>query len=332
MEGGGDAGHQAPPHHLMDQIRTLSDLQGAAALQAADPSLQAAYIAKLHQQAASIKNLLKLLNAGENNPGDLTALPNIGSFENVSESSSNNNVNLNFANIAQSGPEVNPEESVYESLWETGSLLKPRVNEVEELGEEEGRTSQVEEAGEESFYENTGIGNEATTVGIEVPPPLPPRLPSTLLTADSSFASASLPSLPSHTPSLTPLKQQSQQNGNTNEQERQEDCSTPLTCRQQLNLGLTSTPKEQRQEGEKLQRLTELRKRREDLIAELQSEERERQWHYTQLELISQKLRSLPLTSSLSVSTRACTNTSVPDMLQIIWCTMGEMHNCTRER
>ena len=107
--------------------------------------LQAAYIAKLHQQAASIKNLLKLLNAGENNPGDLTTLPNIGSFENVSESSSNNNVNLNFANFAQSGPEVNPEESVYESLWETGSLLKPRVNEVEELGEEEGRTSQVEE-------------------------------------------------------------------------------------------------------------------------------------------------------------------------------------------
>ena len=42
---------------------------------------------------------------------------------------------------------------------------------------------------------------------------------------------------------------------------------------------------------------------REELIGELQSEERERQWHYTQLELISQKLRSLPLTSSLSVST-----------------------------
>ena len=106
------------------QIRTLSDLQGAAALQAADPSLQvklrnrllhiwwdlpflqAAYIAKLHQQAASIKNLLKLLNAGEtglNNPGDLTAVANVGSFENVWESSSNNNVNLNYANFAHSG-------------------------------------------------------------------------------------------------------------------------------------------------------------------------------------------------------------------------------------
>ena len=107
--------------------------------------MQAAYIAKLHQQAASIKNLLKLLNAGEaglNNPGDLTAIANVGSLENVSESSSNNNVNLNFA---KSGPEVNPEESVYESLWETGSLFKPLGNEVEELGEEEARASQAEE-------------------------------------------------------------------------------------------------------------------------------------------------------------------------------------------
>ena len=43
---------------------------------------------------------------------------------------------------------------------------------------------------------------------------------------------------------------------------------------------------------------------REQLITCLQTEERERQWHYTQLELISQKIRSLPLTSSLSVSTQ----------------------------
>ena len=94
--------------------------------------------------------MLKLLNAGEtglNNPGELSAVANgnAGSFESVSESSINNNVNLNFANFAPTGSVANAEESVYESLWETGSLLKPRVNEVEELGEEEGRTSQVEE-------------------------------------------------------------------------------------------------------------------------------------------------------------------------------------------
>ena len=74
----------------------------------------------------------------------MTAVANVGSFENVSESSSNNNVNLNYANFAHSGPDANSEESVYESLWETGSFFKPRVNEVEELREEEGRASQAE--------------------------------------------------------------------------------------------------------------------------------------------------------------------------------------------
>ena len=42
---------------------------------------------------------------------------------------------------------------------------------------------------------------------------------------------------------------------------------------------------------------------RSDLISSLQAEERERQWHYTQLELISQKIRNIPLTSAQSVST-----------------------------
>ena len=112
--------------------------------------MQAAYIAKLHQQAASIKNLLKLLNAGEtglNNPGDLAAVANgnTGSFESVSESSSsNNNVNLNSANFSHIGSVVPAEESVYESLWETGSSLKPRVNEVDDPREEEASASDTE--------------------------------------------------------------------------------------------------------------------------------------------------------------------------------------------
>ena len=42
---------------------------------------------------------------------------------------------------------------------------------------------------------------------------------------------------------------------------------------------------------------------RTDLISSLQAEERESQWHYTQLELISQKIRNIPLTSAQSVST-----------------------------
>ena len=42
---------------------------------------------------------------------------------------------------------------------------------------------------------------------------------------------------------------------------------------------------------------------RAEVISSLQGEERERQWHYTQLELISQKIRNIPLTSAQSVST-----------------------------
>jgi hypothetical protein len=41
---------------------------------------------------------------------------------------------------------------------------------------------------------------------------------------------------------------------------------------------------------------------RAELISSLQTDERERQWHYTQLELISQKIRAIPLTSAQSVS------------------------------
>ena len=103
-------------------------------------SFQAAYIAKLHQQAASIKNLLKLLSAGEaglSNPGDLPAAVNNGSFENVSENISNN---VNSAKIAQSGSSANAEESVYESLWEIGS----RVNEVQDSGEDDACASQAQ--------------------------------------------------------------------------------------------------------------------------------------------------------------------------------------------
>ena len=47
--------------------------------------------------------------------------------------------------------------------------------------------------------------------------------------------------------------------------------------------------------------VSELREKRAELIASLQADERERQWHYTQLELISAKLRCLPLTTGNSI-------------------------------
>lgn len=50
---------------------------------------------------------------------------------------------------------------------------------------------------------------------------------------------------------------------------------------------------------------------REELIASLQAEEQERQWYYTQLELIAQKIRNIPLSSLHSVSTSVYTVGSI---------------------
>ena len=67
---------------------------------------------------------------------------------------------------------------------------------------------------------------------------------------------------------------------------------------------VTSTPKElDADDKDDLdKKIKELKEKREELIASLQADERERQWHYTQLELISQKTRSIHLTSSQSYS------------------------------
>ena len=51
---------------------------------------------------------------------------------------------------------------------------------------------------------------------------------------------------------------------------------------------------------------------RSELIFSLQSDERERQWHYTQLELISQKIRAIPLTSAQSVSNAQHLKNDIP--------------------
>ena len=123
--------------------------------------------------------MLKLLNAGGeaglNTPEGNNC--DIGSLENSSESNSANNLNLNFTNTANSM--VNTEESIYESLWETGQPY-PRENETQNSRKEETRFSQAEsevralsrivlnyvQAEEESFYENTGVATEAVTLGV----------------------------------------------------------------------------------------------------------------------------------------------------------------------
>ena len=100
-------------------------MQNSGAIQNADPSLQAAYVARLQQQASQIKNLLKLLN------------------------SSGVNKSSNDAN----------DSNGYESLWEVGLARNIRDDLIPEV-EEGGATIEADESQDvnhEDIYENTGV-------------------------------------------------------------------------------------------------------------------------------------------------------------------------------
>ena len=100
-------------------------MQNSGAIQNADPSLQAAYVARLQQQASQIKNLLKLLN------------------------SSGVNKSSNDAN----------DSNGYESLWEVGLARNIRddlIPEVEEGGANE-EADESQDVNHEDIYENTGV-------------------------------------------------------------------------------------------------------------------------------------------------------------------------------
>jgi len=156
---------------------------------------------------------------------------------------------------------------------------------------------------------------------LEHPPPLPPRLPvrpgSALGTPDNSKSADNSKNLAksehSHSSSknsnqLTSessckLKKLSKSESSTYDQftQRHLDCSTPSTAWQGSQAShVTSTPKEVADVDKK--KIKELKAKRAELISSLQTDERERQWHYTQLELISQKIRGIPLTSAQSYS------------------------------
>ncbi len=69
---------------------------------------------------------------------------------------------------------------------------------------------------------------------------------------------------------------------------------------------VSSTPKDipnQSSEPKTLpEKVQQLKALREDLLSRLQSEEQERRWYYSQLQLIAQKISSIPPTSPNSVS------------------------------
>ena len=85
-------------NELLKQIETLSEVQTSGAIQNADPNLQAAYVARLQQQASQIKQLLKILNSSGANGVNTSNNDNA-----INKSSNDDNAN-----------------NGYESLWEVG--------------------------------------------------------------------------------------------------------------------------------------------------------------------------------------------------------------------
>jgi len=264
---------------LLQQVKSLTELHSKGVIQNADPQAQAAYVNRLQQQAVEIKRLLALLNSQK-------ATSTSSSSLNVSKSQTLSSKN----DVSSREEDSRHDESVgYESLWEVGAAGEAREETVDMSRFRE----EVEEVGEggdvmddqHDLYENTGVSNQNVTCSVEFPPPLPPRLPSLTRSGTSST-----PSLCSSQPGSTSL---SVTNPVT------PDCSTPLTSRTKNSL-ITSTPKISLETGSLS--LEKLKEKREQIISSLQSDERERQWHYSQLELISQKIRSIPLSSVHSYS------------------------------
>ena len=132
--GGGSQNASTNYNLLLKQIETLSEVQNSGAIQNADPSLQAAYVARLQQQASQIKNLLKLLN------------------------SSGVNKSSNDAN----------DSNGYESLWEVGLARNIRddlIPEVEEA-DDDPEQDESQDVNHEDIYENTGVFNHNFTLSV----------------------------------------------------------------------------------------------------------------------------------------------------------------------
>ena len=156
-------------NQLLKQIQNLSELQSNGTIQNADPNFQvksdkirfcstdiffqAAYVARLQQQAAQIKHLLKLLNTSGVNPSLNGSSCGTETPENASGYQSH---------FAQD--ETNPDNGGYESLWELSGRTLTNFPEVE-------ATTEVEEeedilGDQEDLYENTGVSAHNFTISV----------------------------------------------------------------------------------------------------------------------------------------------------------------------
>ena len=116
---------------------------------------QAAYVARLQQQAAQIKQLLKLLNN--------TGVTNSTNFSNNTENATNESSKETSSFVPS---EINNETGGYEALWELSERTLTNV------GEDDETTTEVEEdedvsGDHEDLYENTGAfsNNFSLSVG-----------------------------------------------------------------------------------------------------------------------------------------------------------------------
>jgi hypothetical protein len=261
----------------------------------------------------------------------------------------------------------------YEQLWQLGTpgTVEDNISEVTEtedilddLPETEVDAHDDDDGGHHHYldlthddremYANTSIFVSASaTVDVEVPPPLPPRLPSSrhhdprALSEGSDISSSRASKCvsqselgrASHTTSQSELSTSKsvsqsallvgattgQETGSSSSSTRQitgfsrggggqdfetfsggaVDCSSPhpsLPLQATNRSCVTSTPKDQTSEPNKTATVQELKQKREELLERLQSEEQERRWYYSQLQLIAQKISSIPPTSPNSVS------------------------------
>ena len=154
------AGPQGPQNlstnynQLLKQIENLSEIQTSGAIQNADPSLQAAYVARLQQQATQIKQLLRVLNSSG---GGAINTSNSSNNENAMTKSSSNDAS-NDAN----------DNNGYESLWEVGlakNIQDDLIPEVEEPDDDH-EVDESQDVNHEDIYENTGVFNQNFTISV----------------------------------------------------------------------------------------------------------------------------------------------------------------------
>ncbi|XP_023332204.1 adenomatous polyposis coli protein [Eurytemora carolleeae] len=345
------AGNSPNYDALLDQIQTLSDMQKNGNLHAADPVKQAAYMKRLQQQAESIKKMLKLLNNSRAAEFS-TSNSNRASNSDFTRKSGDFNA-VNFGEIRQineGGGWRGEDNEHYEQLWELSTTVNeydvPEVGVDEDIldEEEEGLVEGSVDNWEDNLYENTSITAAHLTLSVEVPPPLPPRLPSrsnlnhatdnsNALTHFDRNSQSGLSDRNSQSIHSDRNSQPSQRSATQSESSKSSkpnlssnkcndvnfdkfsvgglNCSTPHPALPSLSNRscVTSTPKEfgggqtiKGPSGNSRSKTELLQKKREELIASLQAEEQERQWYYTQLELIAQKIRNIPLSSLHSYS------------------------------